>query len=195
MNKTNNFKKTKIGSSILRITNLGLFLTLLCLAKWKFGFNIDGIEVVTGLFMLSALFFTIIECILLLISFITMCLVIYGFYSALTAYFCIFIGDILLVKLIFSKIKFNLFIFSLLALFLGGLWLSLWFFISDTIFYGIAFSTATLPSGLIINSVEGITNFIFLIIITDPLIFIYKQTGFLYKNKYVHNYKSIFSNK
>ncbi|MCP4336917.1 MAG: hypothetical protein GY679_03685 [Mycoplasma sp.] len=164
-NKKKNFKEI-IQLTPKRISVLGIFLSLLLVFKYIFGF-VPGIETTTFFFVIFGIFLPILDLTLLLVSFNLSLLAIYGISYWWIMYWVIWPIVAYTSKLFSLKIK-NVFAFSLLG-FIFGFSIAFWDFILNLSLQGIGYAKLNLITALPINTIEGFVT-MFLIITLSPII-------------------------
>ncbi|ALV23513.1 hypothetical protein ASO20_02540 [Mycoplasma sp. (ex Biomphalaria glabrata)] len=176
-NTRTNSKSKILRISTSRIALLGLSLGLLIIAKWRFFLDLPGTEIITGLFIIFAIVFSFLECILLIVAFNLLVLEMYGFGTWWVAYWWIWIIDVTFIKLgykLFARGTISL-MFS--ALFLGFS-INIDYFFSDLIFFNLPYAIVDSISGLITNVIEGVVNSFFIMIASKRLLLLFWNHNF-----------------
>ena len=127
------------------------------IAKYIFGF-IPGVEIITFLFIIFGIVLPILDLSLLIISFNLVVVILYGFGPWWLVYWIIWPIDAFVARLIFKSTK-KIYFLSLWGFFAGFL-VFFWYFLSDTLIFGINFALLNIITAIPINLIEGFTTMI-----------------------------------
>lgn len=166
MVKNNGWYANSTKLSAKKITTISLLSAILVVFKFALGF-IPGIEIVTSLFLIYAIFLPYKESLIVVFIFNIFNLVFYGFGFWWIMYWPIFITNVSIGKIAKNIFK-NKYLLALVA-FILGFSIIFWFYLSDLIWFGQAYAFSNILSALPVNLVEGFSNFLFCIIVAPKL--------------------------
>ncbi len=159
--------------TIKKITYISFLTAILFVVKLAFGF-IAGVEFVTALILLYALFLPLNWSMIISVIFIILVGLFYGFGPWWVIYWFIWPTEVFLTWLFRKWLGKNNIIFAFWALF-WGFSLIFWYMIPNYLIGGKALVIASFISGWIVNIFEGISNFMFAIIMFYPLKKLFNQ--------------------
>lgn len=152
---------------IKKMTYISLLTAILFVVKLIFGF-IAGVEFVTTLILLYALFLPFNWTIIITTCFIIMCGLFYGFGPWWVIYWFIWPTEITLTWLFRKILSKNNVIFSFWACF-WGFSIIFWYAIPNYLVGGSALVIASFLSGSLFNLTEGLCNFVEAIFLFYPI--------------------------
>lgn len=157
---------SKVKYNAQNIALIAVLTSLVMALKYAFGF-ISGVEVVTLLFCIYALFTPLIVSGTTTIAFILLCAAIYGVGPWWIMYWFIWPTEVLLTWAFKKFLKKNNVIFGLWAGF-WGFSLILWYAAQDYIMFDKSYMIAQMSTGIFANSIEGVTNLILGLLVFYP---------------------------
>ncbi|AAT27493.1 hypothetical protein [[Mycoplasma] mobile] len=182
-----NANTTKISTR--KVTVMALLCAILFATKLAFGF-VPGIEFVTSLFLIYAIFMPYKESLIIVFIFNILVVIFYGFGAWWLMYWPIFITNVTIGR-VFKKWFKNKYVLASFA-FLQGFSLIFWFYLSDLIWFGQAFAFSNIISAFPINLIEGFSNFLFCIVVAPNLVKILnKNLPNLWGEKFTFTFKEI----
>ena len=153
--------------TIRKITYISFLTAILFVVKLAFGF-IAGVEFVTSLLLLYAIFLPLNWTMIITVIFITLVGLFYGFGVWWIIYWFIWPTEVFLTWLFRKRIGKNNVIFAFWTLF-WGFSIIFWYTIPNYLIGGRALVIASFISGWIVNMIEGISDFMFSILMFYPL--------------------------
>lgn len=178
----NNVDRTFLPSYLVKnLVLLSILTTILIIIKYAFG-NIIGIEFVTFLFCLYALFLSLKDSLFIVVLFNLMILILYGFGSWYLVYWIIYPLTVLVVYLLKKWLK-NSYRFAFIS---GILSFSsiFWYFLSDIIFFDTIYAITNLITALPISIISLISNLLAGLILLKPLSKLFNNNLWLIKPDY-----------
>ncbi len=155
-----------------RVALLGIFLALLIVFKYAFGF-VPGIETTTFLFIIFGIFLPILDLSILIASFNLIILAIYGIGYWWIMYWLIWPVIAFGSKIISLKIK-SVYFFTFWG-FLMGISIGFWYYFLDLAIQGPTYARIRIITALPINLIEGFTTMLLIILLAVPIQRVFKQ--------------------
>ncbi len=186
MKENNTFKKAfKITPQ--RIALMGMFLALLIVFKYAFGF-VPGIETTTFLFIILGIFLPILDLSILIASFNLIIIAIYGVGYWWIMYWLIWPVIAFGSKLISKKIK-SIYFFAFWG-FLMGMSIGFWYYFLDLAIQGPTYARIRIITALPVNLIEGFTTMFLIILLALPIQRVFKTFSPKFYDKDVFVFKT-----
>ncbi len=188
----NNTVKKAFKITPQRIALLGMFLALLIVFKYAFGF-VPGIETTTFLFIILGIFLPILDLSILIASFNLIVLAIYGVGYWWIMYWLIWPVIAFGSKLISLKIK-SVYFFAFWG-FLMGMSIGFWYYFLDLAIQGPTYARIKIITALPVNLIEGFTTMFLIILLALPIQRVFKISSPKFYDKEVFIFKTTANTK
>ncbi|CAM9100056.1 hypothetical protein [Mycoplasma todarodis] len=157
-----------------RIALLGMFLALLLVFKYAFGF-VPGIETTTFLFIIFGIFLPILDLSILIASFNLIIIAIYGVGYWWIMYWLIWPVIAFGSKLISLKIK-SIYFFAFWG-FIMGMSIGFWYYFLDLAIQGPEYARIRIITALPVNLIEGFTTMFLVVLLAIPIQKVFKLSS------------------